>query len=273
MGGFEVISTREGLARLHLLGGALTRGDDRAVQIPQGSQRLAAYLALHGRRVDRRLAAAVLWPEVSATRAAGNLRSAMWRLRACGAEVIASDGASVMLRPDVEVDLDDVCAWAARITGGAVRDTDLELDPLTVQALDLLPGWYDEWVCTARERLRLRLLQAMDALVALLVQANRCALAVEAALDAVHVEPLRESAQRALIQAHLAEGNRCEAWRSFATYDELLARELGVRAPSELRVLVAPPTATASTSPARRDYDVVAIGARVPGVERSSAAS
>jgi DNA-binding SARP family transcriptional activator len=242
MGGFEVISSRDGVARLHLLGGPPTRQESRTVQIPQGSQRLAAYLALHGHRVDRRLAAAVLWPEVSDTRAAGNLRSAMWRLRSCSADVITSDVTDVMLRPEVAVDLDDVRAWASRVTTGTVRDGDLDLDPATVQALDLLPGWYDEWVCTAREQLRLLLLRAMDALVELLVQADRCAQAVEAALDAVHVEPLRESTQRALITAHLAEGNRCEAWRSFTSYDQLLTRELGVHAPSELRVLVTSPS-------------------------------
>ncbi len=252
MGGFEVVSTSNGTARLHLLGGSFGRDAGRTVQVPQGSQRLAAYVALHGRRVDRRTTSAVLWPGVSATRRAGNLRSAMWRLRACGADVITSDPTSIMLRPEVKVDLDEVCAWAARVTGGVVSDEDLDLDPLTLQALDLLPGWYDEWVCSARERLRLRLLQAIDALVALLVQANRCALAVEAALDAVHVEPLRESAQRALIVAHLAEGNRCEARRTLATYDELLSRELGVRVPEDLCALVGAPRGARPVGPSPR---------------------
>ena len=40
----------------------------------------------------------------------------------------------------------------------------------------------------------------------------------EAAMFAVGIEPLRESAQRVLIEAHLAEGNLVEARRAFVTY-------------------------------------------------------
>lgn len=48
---------------------------------------------------------------------------------------------------------------------------------------------------------------------------------------ATSAEPLRESAQRALIRAHAAEGNLTEARRSYRAYHDLLGRELGV-APS-----------------------------------------
>jgi DNA-binding SARP family transcriptional activator len=61
-----------------------------------------------------------------------------------------------------------------------------------------------------------------------LVKLRRCAEAVEAAMMAVSVEPLRESAQRVLIQAHLAEGNWVEGRRSFEAYRTVLQRELGV---------------------------------------------
>jgi DNA-binding SARP family transcriptional activator len=49
---------------------------------------------------------------------------------------------------------------------------------------------------------------------------------VEAALEAVTVEPLRESAHAALIRAHLAEGNRAEAARQFQQLRQLLRKEL-----------------------------------------------
>jgi DNA-binding SARP family transcriptional activator len=55
----------------------------------------------------------------------------------------------------------------------------------------------------------------------------------------VSSEPLRESAQRALIEAHLAEGNLCEALRSFATYASLLDRELSVAPPQDLTAALA----------------------------------
>ena len=56
---------------------------------------------------------------------------------------------------------------------------------------------------------------------------------MEAALLAVAAEPLRESAHRALLQAHIAEGNMGEALRDYGRYRDLLRRELGV-APSPL---------------------------------------
>ena len=59
-------------------------------------------------------------------------------------------------------------------------------------ALDLLPGWYDDWVVFERERLRQRLLHALEMLSLRLVRQGRFGEAVEAAL-LVHAEPLRES--------------------------------------------------------------------------------
>jgi DNA-binding SARP family transcriptional activator len=45
---------------------------------------------------------------------------------------------------------------------------------------------------------------------------------------ATSAEPLRESAQRVLIKAHIAEGNLTEARRSYRAYHDLMHRELGV---------------------------------------------
>lgn len=53
--------------------------------------------------------------------------------------------------------------------------------------------------------------------------------AVDAGLAAVQGEPLRESAHRALIAVHLAEGNHAEALRQYRWFRQLLADELGLR--------------------------------------------
>jgi DNA-binding SARP family transcriptional activator len=83
----------------------------------------------------------------------------------------------------------------------------------------------------ARERLRQRILHALEALSERLAAAGRFADAIEAALLATGAEPLRESAQRALIKVHIAEGNLTEARRTYRAYHDLVHRELGV-APS-----------------------------------------
>ena len=53
-------------------------------------------------------------------------------------------------------------------------------------------------------------------------------------LAVVAEEPLRESAQSALIEAHLAEGNVAEARRQCAAYSAQLWMELRLRPSSEL---------------------------------------
>ena len=83
-----------------------------------------------------------------------------------------------------------------------------------------------------RERIRQRVLHALEALSERLAAAGRFADAIEAAMLATSAEPLRESAQRALIKAHIAEGNLTEARRSYRAYRDLMQRELGV-VPSE----------------------------------------
>ena len=98
----------------------------------------------------------------------------------------------------------------------------------------MLPGWYDEWVIFERERLRQRLLHAMESLTRHLISRGLLADAIEVATTAVGVEPLRESAQRVLIEAHMAEGNLVEARRAYMAYHELLATELGVSPSIEL---------------------------------------
>lgn len=42
------------------------------------------------------------------------------------------------------------------------------------------------------------------------------------------LSPLRESAQRELLESHLAEGNWSEGWRTYEPYRRLLGREVGV---------------------------------------------
>lgn len=219
---------------LHLFGGPYVTDGGKRREIPEGSKRLLVYVALRRRRVERRHAAGVLWPVGSDERAAGNLRSALWRLRVAEIDLLVVDKCSLRLRDDVTVDLEEVGAWTARIVAGAPARGEVGVVPQWADAVDLLPGWYDDWVLMERERWRQRVLHGLEAASRLLVTAGRFGDAVEAAMAAVAVEPLRESAQRALVEAHLAEGNRIEARRSFDAYRDLLRRELGVEPAPDL---------------------------------------
>lgn len=198
------------------------------MEVPNGCKRLLAFIALRRAKVDRRLAAGSLWPDGSEERAFGNLRSSLWRLKGAGIEVVVWDHCTVGLREHTRTDLQLVCDWADRVLAEAALDVDLRIPDCARSAAELLPGWYDDWVVFERERIRQRILHALEALSRLLRVGGRHAEAVEAAMEAIALEPLRESAHRSLARAHVAEGNVIEARHTFERYQELARRELGV---------------------------------------------
>jgi DNA-binding SARP family transcriptional activator len=225
---------------VRLLGGLSLSCGPRRVDVPPGSRRLLAYLALHPAGADRKQAAGVLWPTVGDARAAGNLRSALWRLQQVGCPVVRAEQARLSLEDGVVVDVTDVEAWAGRVLAGSATPDDLTIDPGPIAEAELLPGWYDDWVLAVRDRLRLRLLHAVEALSRLLCEAGRPHEAVEAGQVAVLAEPLRESGQRALIEAHQAAGDWISARRQYDAFRVLLHREIGVEPSDELTAVVSP---------------------------------
>jgi DNA-binding SARP family transcriptional activator len=223
---------------LHLFGGPYVTIAGARLEVPEGSKRLLVFVTLHRRPVERRLAAGVLWPSCDDIRAAGNLRSALWRLRVAGIRILSATKTSLSLRDGTIIDIDPVLEWAQRLVNGKARPTDLDLLPWGADAFDILPGWYDDWALMERERVRQRTLRAVEALSRELARIGRIGAAIEAAIMAVGADPLRESAQRALIEAHIADGNLIEASRRLDAYQDLLQRELGVDADRELRALI-----------------------------------
>jgi len=220
---------------VHLMSGTpyVSVGAQRR-EVPEGSKQLLVLVALRRRRIERRWAAGTLWPFGDEMRAAGNLRSALWRLRRAGIDVLCSDKWSLTLGSDVLVDLHIMDQRATRLIEGRAREDDYTVSCSWAGALDLLPGWYDEWLVMERERMRQRILHALEELSRQLARVGRFADAVEAAMLALSAEPLRESAQRALLAAYVAEGNLAEARLSYRSFRDLVHRELGVEPSSDL---------------------------------------
>jgi len=208
-----------------LFGGPYAVLDGTRLEVPEGSKRLLVFTALNPRRVDRRHVAGCLWPAGSDQRAGGNLRSALWRLKCAGIDLIESDNCSLKLRPGTVVDVHVVAGWAARLIDGSAPQSDLRSVYWPADAAELLPGWYDDWII-------------FEALSRSLTKAGRCAEAVDAAISAVGIDPLRESASRVLIEAHLAEGNWVEARRTYERYRDTVRCELGVEPSEQLTDLV-----------------------------------
>jgi DNA-binding SARP family transcriptional activator len=211
-----------------LLGGPFVIQTGKRIAVPDGCKKLLVFVALHNGRVDRRHAAGTLWPDVSDERASGNLRSVLWRLRGAGIEILEVNKMCISLRRGTVVDINVLFDWAGRVIGGTATTSELTIPSCNFEAFELLPGWYDDWVIFERERLRQRLLHGLESLCCVLSELGRHSDAVEAGIGAVEIDPLRESAQRSLIEAHLAEGNIIEAYRVYKAYERLVHQELGV---------------------------------------------
>lgn len=205
---------------------------DRSVAVPRGVQRLLAYLALGRRPVSRSTVAGQLWLDVPEWRALGNLRTALWRLRRIPRTVVRTIDQRLMLDPGTEVDVAELTELSARMLEIPESITQDQLWRLET-ARDILPGWEDEWLIVERERFRELRLYALERACDALTIRGKTGSAVQAGLAAVEAEPFRESAQRLLIRAHLAEGNRAAALRSYLAYRDLIEAELGIE-PSDL---------------------------------------
>jgi DNA-binding SARP family transcriptional activator len=201
------------------------------VELPLAAQRLVALLALQRRPVQRIYVAGVLWTDSSETRSLANLRSTLWRLRRPACAVVYACGTVLQLPSEVNVDVDDVSQLARRVLRRRAACSEGEIEMLLDG--ELLPDWYEDWVMMERERLRHLRLHALESLCDQLAEAGHFWSAIEVGLAAVRADPLRESAHRALIRAHLAEGNACEAVRHYRDFCRLLRRELGL-SPSPL---------------------------------------
>lgn len=228
-----------GEPRLTLLGGFGLQLGGTPAPMPPGAQRLIALLALHEEALSRDYVAGVLWGDSTEARASGSLRSALWKLRVVRPEVVWNQGGSLGLSPQVHVDVRHATALARSVVTGCFGDETIVglLEPRFCH--ELLPGWYDEWVLIERERHRQLSLHALESLCDYLTEAGRYGAAVLAAMAAVDREPLRESAHRALVRVHLAEGNVWEAIRRYRRYEEIATRELGVEPSPMMRSLLA----------------------------------
>lgn len=212
--------------KISLLRAFEVRVDDHAVRLPSSAQRVLAFLAVHDRPQLRTTVATSLWMDTTEERAAANLRSALWKLADLRDRVVDAVGGYLGLAREVEVDFRRVLLRTRDLINDSKQtEVDSETGDL---AADLLPDWDEHWLLFERERLRQLRVHALEALTRRLVADRRFAEAVDAGLSAVAAEPLRESAQRLLMEVHLAEGNFSEARRQFELYREVLWESLAL---------------------------------------------
>jgi DNA-binding SARP family transcriptional activator len=231
----------ETYASLGLLGGFECYCGGERVCLPRGPQRLLALLAIKGTGISRSAAAEELWPGSRRGRAAANLRSALSRIKnVSSARLIEEFGGQLYLAPGVVVDVRSFTGRARGIIAGPVACGE-ESSPehmIAMLSRELLPDWYDDWLMVARERWSELRLHALEALARQLMLTQNWLNALEAALAAAAIEPVRETAHRLIVEIHIAEGNAGCALKHFQRYRRLLQRELDARPSTKMTQLI-----------------------------------
>jgi DNA-binding SARP family transcriptional activator len=211
----------------------------------RGRQERMAFAYLVSERlrpVPREELVDVLWPEDAPPAWQAALSVIVSRLRSLfGREPVAAIPASIskgfgqyrMFLPkhawvDLEAAANAVDAAEQALRTGRPREA---FGPAGVAAniarRPFLSGPAAGWVADQRARLARVRVRAQECLAQVWLHAGEGALAVEAASDALAVEPLRESSYRLLMEAHRISGNRAEGLNVYERLRSTLAEQLG----------------------------------------------
>jgi predicted ATPase/class 3 adenylate cyclase/Tfp pilus assembly protein PilF len=186
---------------------------------------LALLVLKHPRPVEREWIAGTLWPESDPEQGLANLRQRLAELRRVLGEeaqrLLTPSGRTLTLDLDgAHVDLIDF-------------DADLERgdSPSLERALglyrgELLEGCSEEWVLREREAREAAFLGALERLAERAMGQGKPSDAVGYLRRVVAIDPLRESAQRALMSALVADGNYAEVVQVYRALQLRLREQL-----------------------------------------------
>ncbi|MES2459243.1 MAG: BTAD domain-containing putative transcriptional regulator, partial [Armatimonadota bacterium] len=251
--------------RVCLLGGLRAERDAEVVARFRSQKigALLAYLALFPRRPHTREELAdLLWPDSEPETARTNLRTALSSLRRqleppgipAGTVLVSSGSGDISLNPSlIETDVAQFEEVIKRATRPALpRDEYLRLleEAVSLYGGPLLPGVYETWATTERDRLASAYLDALRRLVAHHEQAGNPEIALGFARRSVTADPLAEDAHADVIRLLQAVGDRAGARRQFDELSRLLEEQFGGEpAPETRALLAAKPAPRLTTAP------------------------
>jgi len=210
---------------------------------------LLAYLAYYRKRVHpREELAELFWPDSDVEACRTNLRVALLSLHrqleppgTPAGSVLMCQRTCVQLNPQVITT--DVADFEAALQAAWLEDDPIQQAHYLSEALNLyrgvlLPGFYEEWVLTERDRLADAHVGALKQLIAILEKAGDLNRAVEYAHQAVVADPLREEIHLDLMRLYAATGRPAAALRQYQELERLLREELKEEPSEEARVFV-----------------------------------
>lgn len=227
---------------------AVWRGDEKIPESDWGrekARRIFQYLLTYRRQyIPKERIAGELWPELDAGRADRDFKVALNALQSSlepdrpartPSAYIARLGASYGLNPDAPVVL-DVTEFEEGIAAGAAAEK--QAGALAIEhyrrALKLYHGeylpdaLYEDWSSGERERLAALYLTSAGRLARLLLEQGQLIEAIDWSQKVLAADNCWEEAYRLLMRAHMANGNRPLAIRTYRQCQEALASELGL---------------------------------------------
>jgi DNA-binding SARP family transcriptional activator len=97
----------------------------------------------------------------------------------------------------------------------------------TITERPFLPDIDVEWARLERDRLKRVRVRALECLAQVWIACDDFSLAIEAATEALRIEPCRESAYRLVMQAHSLAGNAAQGVLAYHELRERLVSQLG----------------------------------------------
>jgi DNA-binding SARP family transcriptional activator len=217
------------------------------------SKSLLAYLVVHRqRKFTRTTLAGKFWPETEEARAQRSLNTELWRLRTMlkgsGLEpqtYLHSDRDSIGFRCDSDHWVD--VAEFDDLTRPLTTPHDILKCPQLLPSLrkaivlyrgDFVEGVFDDWCLVQREDYRVRLMAALETLLAAAMEERCWDEAIVHGRRLLEIDPLLEHVHRALMRCYLSLGNRPAALKQYAACRRALRDELQIEPMEETRQLL-----------------------------------
>ena len=196
---------------------------------------LLAYLARHpGQRASRDRLGALLWGSCGDERARTNLRQTLMLVRrtlshaAC--PCVVSEGDALYLDPDhVEVDVAEFEELCRKQSPHALERAAALYRGEYLEGFALDEELYEEWLRAERASLQELAIEALMSLLRCHLSAGNAEQGVRVARKALSLDPLRETAHRALMQLYADTGDRALALKQYQACCDILNAELGVQ--------------------------------------------
>lgn len=216
--------------------------DQHAFPSQQGRLVFSYLVSERSRPVTRTELADALWPkelppswDTSVSAIISKLRSVLSRVGLKGSSALTNAGGCYEIRLpqcawiDLEAAADSIHeAEAALKAGDPARAYGPSAVAHHIARRPFLPGEEGAWVEHRRDKLRSILIRALECRAEVYLWNHEFSLAVEAARDAVVLEPFRETCYQLLMRAHAGAGNAAEALWVYEQCRKLIAEELGV---------------------------------------------